>query len=580
MVDEKTREDVEKSGAYVPKTGVGQFIMSVGRPITGLFRGIGQGLGLVSEKEVIQERKYDEVLSEAGGAAATVGKVVGNIAMVAPAAFIPGVNGVVGATVLGAAEGAAQDVVESEGESRTKNAAVGAATGFGVAKLALLAKALPKTPSIIKNLWNEKEIVGSTQRSFKGKIEALADADNVRGMERAFAQARRKGINEFDKDALLTSTNANVSDAFKKRVKDAYDAGTSTNPLTNWWEKKVASWFHEVGTRRTGYTGAVAGEALSKGWTLTKWVGLPVAGLAAAQPKLAVGALAVLHKETDGKSTEMITDAGIATTKFVQENAPKALNAAGDMIAATADAIGNERLEAIAESTKVLGKKIKDNAPEVAQGVANYFTSVATESAPDMFKKVEKKISPDTHFAESAEGLIKGGVEEIKKNPLLLTPDGRKFDAVKNAAKTALNAATNGAANAVAATSTSSQTQEQENDGQSGGWLSNIFGMATQGGATVKNKIKTAFNMLGATQIGKWMEQDNSMGRLGLAMTASFIVGKFTNPLFGLIAFIGALTEGPKALEKMMHMIGDATPPLADNKATPTNKPLEPIMAG
>lgn len=65
--------------------------------------------------------------NRAASDAAPVSSFVGNVATAVPASMIPGANTVVGATLLGGGLGAMQPVVD--GESRSQNAAIGAAGG-------------------------------------------------------------------------------------------------------------------------------------------------------------------------------------------------------------------------------------------------------------------------------------------------------------------------------------------------------------------------------------------------------------------------------------------------------------------
>lgn len=81
------------------------------------------------KSEIGETREIDAPLLET--TAGTAGNIAGNIAALAPAALIPGANTLAGATVAGAALGAAQPTIGDE--SRAVNAAVGAgagATGF------------------------------------------------------------------------------------------------------------------------------------------------------------------------------------------------------------------------------------------------------------------------------------------------------------------------------------------------------------------------------------------------------------------------------------------------------------------
>lgn len=106
-------------------------LIGVGKGMTDLYQGGKQVLGLASEAEIAEKRKLDAPLMDTVGG--NVGNVIGQAALLAPAAFIPGANTYAGATVLGAGAGALQPVAEDE--SRLTNTALGAAGGLAGQKL-------------------------------------------------------------------------------------------------------------------------------------------------------------------------------------------------------------------------------------------------------------------------------------------------------------------------------------------------------------------------------------------------------------------------------------------------------------
>lgn len=115
---------------YSETKGIGApqlFLEGIGKGMTDLARGAGQRLGLVSQDQVDEARKYDKPLMATG--AGTAGSMAGNIAALAPAALVPGANTVAGATLVGGLSGALQPT--AQGESAVKNAAIGAALGGG-----------------------------------------------------------------------------------------------------------------------------------------------------------------------------------------------------------------------------------------------------------------------------------------------------------------------------------------------------------------------------------------------------------------------------------------------------------------
>lgn len=93
-----------------------------------LYLGTKQLFGELSpiEQDVLKQNRAAE-------SAAPVTSIASNVATMAPTMFIPGVNTVAGAGLLGAGMGAVQPVIE--GESRLQNAVLGGAFGAGGQKL-------------------------------------------------------------------------------------------------------------------------------------------------------------------------------------------------------------------------------------------------------------------------------------------------------------------------------------------------------------------------------------------------------------------------------------------------------------
>ena len=106
-------------------SGTDKFLSGAGKALTDIGRGVGQMVGLTSQKDIDEAKARDAALMNTG--AGMAGNVVGNVAATLPAAFIPGANTVVGSAVIGGALGAAQPV--ATGESRLENAAIGGAGG-------------------------------------------------------------------------------------------------------------------------------------------------------------------------------------------------------------------------------------------------------------------------------------------------------------------------------------------------------------------------------------------------------------------------------------------------------------------
>lgn len=98
-----------------------RFASGIGKAITDVGRGVGQMVGLVDRSDVAESRKLDKTLMDT--TAGTAGNIAGNLAMLAPTAFIPGAATIPGAAAIGAATGLAQPST-STGET-VQNALLG-----------------------------------------------------------------------------------------------------------------------------------------------------------------------------------------------------------------------------------------------------------------------------------------------------------------------------------------------------------------------------------------------------------------------------------------------------------------------
>jgi hypothetical protein len=115
---------------YSPVDGMGgveKFAAGAGKAFVDLGRGVGQMFGAVSKQDVADSRALDAPLMKTG--AGKVGNFAGNVAAVAPAAFVPGANTVAGAGAIGALSGLLQPA-ESTQEMLT-NTALGGVLGAG-----------------------------------------------------------------------------------------------------------------------------------------------------------------------------------------------------------------------------------------------------------------------------------------------------------------------------------------------------------------------------------------------------------------------------------------------------------------
>ena len=122
------------SGLQTTLAGVGKAMVDTGRGI-GQFipvRRNGQWDTLVTAEDVKRARELDAPLMNTTGG--KVGNFIGNVAVTAPAMFIPGANTAKGAALVGSVMGALQPT-ETYGE-KVANSMFGAAAGYGGQKVA------------------------------------------------------------------------------------------------------------------------------------------------------------------------------------------------------------------------------------------------------------------------------------------------------------------------------------------------------------------------------------------------------------------------------------------------------------
>jgi len=131
-VEKQIAEDRAKYDPTIGMSGFEKFAAGAGKAMTDVGRGIRQylpeAIGGLSSEQVAEARALDAPLMNTG--AGMAGNIAGNVAMAAPAAFIPGAATIPGSAAVGAAYGALQPGV-SAGE-RLKNVAIGGAAGAAV----------------------------------------------------------------------------------------------------------------------------------------------------------------------------------------------------------------------------------------------------------------------------------------------------------------------------------------------------------------------------------------------------------------------------------------------------------------
>lgn len=157
-------------------------LAGTGKAMVDAGRGVGQMVGLVDQKDIDEAKKLDAPLMNTG--AGTAGNILGNIATLAPTAFIPGANTVRGAALINAIAGGVltPGTLEDRGQSALFGGAGGAA-GIGAGKLfsgagrAAKAAAAPLTESGRNRIVGEvmRRAAGENVDSVIGKMSGAAE---------------------------------------------------------------------------------------------------------------------------------------------------------------------------------------------------------------------------------------------------------------------------------------------------------------------------------------------------------------------------------------------------------------------
>lgn len=95
--------DTSKPDPTADMSGLQKLGAGAGKAFVDIGRGLGQFVGAVSRDDVAESRKRDEALMKTG--AGRVGNVLGNVAVMVPAAMIPGAATLPGAAAIGAGTG-------------------------------------------------------------------------------------------------------------------------------------------------------------------------------------------------------------------------------------------------------------------------------------------------------------------------------------------------------------------------------------------------------------------------------------------------------------------------------------------
>jgi hypothetical protein len=161
-----------------------------GKAVADMGRGVGQMVGLVDRADVADSRKNDAALMDT--TSGKVGNLLGNVAMAAPTALIPGANTIAGAGAIGAGMGLLQPSV-STGETIT-NTAVGGVAGAAI-------------PAAIRGAQVAKAAIEPFYQRGRNQIIGRALGEASGGREREVLQALR-GAQEIVPGSAPTAAQA------------------------------------------------------------------------------------------------------------------------------------------------------------------------------------------------------------------------------------------------------------------------------------------------------------------------------------------------------------------------------------
>lgn len=149
-------------------TTMQKVLAGAGKAMTDAGRGVGQMIGLVDQKDIDEAKRLDATLMNTG--AGTAGNILGNVATLAPSAFIPGANTVRGAALINSIAGGiiTPGTAEERGQAALFGGAGGAA-GIGAGKLISAAGRAAKAATAPLTESGRNRIVGEVMRRAAGE---------------------------------------------------------------------------------------------------------------------------------------------------------------------------------------------------------------------------------------------------------------------------------------------------------------------------------------------------------------------------------------------------------------------------
>lgn len=200
-----------------------KFSAGAGKAIVDTGRGLGQMVGLVSRDDIANSRKRDAALMDTG--AGMAGNIVGNVAVNAPLAMLPGANTVTGGALIGATSGLIQPSASTN--ETLMNMGLGGSAGAAVP---LVVNALKAGKSVIEPLYEggRNKIVGRALREAAGGkesevVQALrTNKSSVPGVQYTAAEAAdNAGIAAMQRASGAVSPHVTVATTERQAANNA-----------------------------------------------------------------------------------------------------------------------------------------------------------------------------------------------------------------------------------------------------------------------------------------------------------------------------------------------------------------------
>lgn len=186
------------------------FAAGAGKAVYDIGRGAGQMVGVLDQKDIDESRSLDDRLMKTG--AGKWGNVAGNVLSSVPAAFVPGANTAVGASLIGAGMGALQPT--ADGESRLNNAAFGGAAGLAGYGLG---KGLNKAVSAASNKVSSIESKVAERAANEAAAET-ATARSAAGNAAQNAYKQLEHLRELKAMGMLSPEQAAIASGLEKEL--------------------------------------------------------------------------------------------------------------------------------------------------------------------------------------------------------------------------------------------------------------------------------------------------------------------------------------------------------------------------